>query len=393
MSARRLSSSLEGSALSVTAAVEDHRRLIATSTPGVYRRGSRYAYRYTDASGRTRQGSARTLAEARRLKAQCETEASRGERHETSRLTLSAYAAQWLSTYQGRTTRGIRVETLADYRHELGLYALPLLGKLRLAEIEPRHIKALAALVSDGGRRKPRTVKLAIAPLRALLATAVEDGLIRSNPASGVRVAQPDALQEEPEDAPEGRALTPEQLARLIAEVPAQHRPFVTFVAQTGLRIGEAIAVQWRDVDLDEGTLHVRRRYYRGAYAPPKTRYGRRVIPLTPGMTTLLCERRATFEPAPAALLWPSRSGRPINADNARARVLKPAAVRAGVSWASWHTLRHTCGTLLFREGWSIKAVQHYLGHHSAAFTLAVYVHFLPGDMPCNAFLDGITAL
>jgi hypothetical protein len=47
-------------------------------------------------------------------------------------------------------------------------------------------------------------------------------------------------------------------------------------------------------------------------------------------------------------------------------------------------------GTLLFRGGWSIKAVQHYLGHHSAAFTLAVYVHFLPGDMFSNAFLDGI---
>jgi Phage integrase family len=70
--------------------------------------------------------------------------------------------------------------------------------------------------------------------------------------------------------------------------------------------------------------------------------------------------------------------------------VLKPAASCAAVPWASWHTLRHTCGTLLFREGWSIKAVQHYLGHHSAAFTLAVYVHFLPGDVPSNAFLDGI---
>jgi integrase len=137
-----------------------------------------------------------------------------------------------------------------------------------------------------------------------------------------------------------------------------RHRPFVSFVAQTGLRIGEAIAVQWRDVDLDAGLLHIRRRYYRSAYAPPKTRYGRRVLPLNP--------------------------------DSTRARVLKPAASRAAVPWASWHTLRHACGTLLFREGWSIKAVQHYLGHHSAAFTLAVYVHFLPGDMPSNAFLDGI---
>jgi integrase len=300
------------------------------------------------------------------------------------RDSRSPYANEWLSSYQGRTSRGIRVETLADYRHELGLYALPLLGGLRLGEIEPRHVKELAALVSDGGRRKPRTVKLAIAPLRALLATAVEDGLIRSNPAAGVRIAQPDTLEEDLNHAVQERALTPEQLARLIAEIPESHRPFVTFVAQTGLRIGEAIAVQWRDVDLDSGLLHIRRRYYRSAYAPPKTRYGRRVLPVTPAMAALLRSRRDLLEPGPAELVWPSRTGRPLNPDSTRARVLKPAASRAAVPWVSWHILRHTCGTLLFREGWSIKAVQHYLGHHSAAFTLAVYVHFLPGDMPAT---------
>ena len=379
--------------MSATLVAEDHRRLIATSTPGIYRRGTRYAYRYTDASGRARQGSARTLAEARRLKAQRETDAARGERHETSRLTLADYAEEWISSYQGRTSRGIRIETLADYRHELGLYALPLLGGLRLAEIEPRHIKELAARVSDGGRRKPRTVKLAIAPLRALLATAVEDGLIRSNPASGVRVSQPDTLRGDSEEAAEDRALSREQLMRLIEEIPDAHRPFVAFVAQTGLRIGEAIAVQWRDIDFDSELLHVRRRYYRSAYAPPKTRHGRRVLPLTPTMAAFLSARRDLLGTAPGQLIWPNRAGRPLNADNARARFLKPAAARAGVPWASWHTLRHTCGTLLFREGWSIKAVQYYLGHHSAAFTLAVYVHFLPGDMPSNAFLDGIVAL
>ena len=317
--------------MSTTVAAEDHRRLIATSTPGIYRRGTRYAYRYTDASGRTRQGSARTLAEARRLKAQRATDAARGERHETSRLTLAVYANEWLSSYQGRTSRGIRVETLADYRHELGLYALPLLGGLRLGEIEPRHVKQLAALVSDGGRRKPRTVKLAIAPLRALLATAVEDGLIRSNPAAGVRIAQPDTLEEDLNHVVQERALTPEQLARLIAEIPESHRPFVTFVAQTGLRIGEAIAVQWRDVDLDAGLLHIRRRYYRSAYAPPKTRHGRRVLPLTPAMAALLRSRRHLLAPRPdgARLAQPHRSA-PQSGQHARSRAQTSRVARRG---------------------------------------------------------------
>jgi hypothetical protein len=110
-------------------------------------------------------------------------------------------------------------------------------------------------------------------------------------------------------------------------------------------------------------------------------------------MAALLRSRRDLLEPGPTELVWPNRIGRPLNPDSTRARVLKPAASRAAVPWASWHTLRHACGTLLFREGWSIKAVQHYLGHPSAAFTLAVYVHFLPGDTPSNAFLDGVIGM
>jgi integrase len=61
---------------------------------------------------------------------------------------------------------------------------------------------------------------------------------------------------------------------------------------------------------------------------------------------------------------------------------VKPAAKKAGVPWAGPKTLRHTAATLLFRDGWNPKQVQKFMGHHSAAFTLATYVHLLPDDMP-----------
>ena len=72
-------------------------------------------------------------------------------------------------------------------------------------------------------------------------------------------------------------------------------------------------------------------------------------------------------------------------------RVLKPAARRAGVPWAAFHTLRHTCATMLFRNGLNAKQVQMWLGHHSPAFTLAVYVHLLAEDLPNPGFLDELT--
>jgi integrase len=367
-----------------TATSRGRRELEKTSTPGVFKRGRGYVIRFRDPQGQQRQASARTLAEARRLRSELAADVSRGEYRPTTRTTFAEYAATWLETYQGRTTRGIRPETIRDYKAELDRFAIPLLGRLRMSEIEPRHIKQLASAVSDRGLA-PATVRLALAPVRALFATAVEEGVLRSNPTVGVRVAKPATLDED--DRPE-KALTDEQLGGLLAAVPEKYRPFVAFVSQTGMRISEAVAVRWSDVDLERGTVSVRRRWYRNEYAPPKTRQGRRTIPLAPSMSDLLARRHAAVARGDDDLVWPNDHGNSLDPANLASRVLKPAALDAGVPWASWHTLRHTCGSRLFREGWNVKAVQTFLGHANPGFTLSVYVHFFEDDMPSVAFLD-----
>jgi hypothetical protein len=65
---------------------------------------------------------------------------------------------------------------------------------------------------------------------------------------------------------------------------------------------------------------------------------------------------------------------------------------KAGVSWAGFHTFRHTCATMLFRHGLNAKQVQVWLGHYSPAFTLQTYVHLLPDDLSEVGFLDTLTA-
>ena len=87
--------------------------------------------------------------------------------------------------------------------------------------------------------------------------------------------------------------------------------------------------------------------------------------------------------------MFASQTGGYLDASNVAARVLKPAARRAGVPWAGFHTFRHTCATMLFRHGLNAKQAQMWLGHHSPAFTLATYVHLLPDDLPDPDFLDG----
>ena len=373
----------------------DGRRLVKTRYPGIYKRGGSYVVTYRDPAGKQRKRFARTLAEARDLRAALRADVARGEYRALSKVTFAEYAPEWLASYQGRTGSGIRPSSLDEYRRELGLGrdgrpngrgAVAYFGRVRLTEIEPRDVKRYAAVLAERGLT-PASVKHALAPVRALLATAFEEGLIRSNPAAGLRFAQRTV---EDADEEQAKALSPVELRALIEEVQPEWRLLVRFIAETGLRIGEAVALRWGDVDFARRRVKVRRRLYRGTFAPPKSKYGRRSVPLRRETARELAQRWESLgRPGESEPLFPSRAGTPLDASNLMASVLKPAARRAGVPWAGFHTLRHTCATMLFRAGLNAKQVQVWLGHHSPAFTLATYVHLLPDDLPSADVLDG----
>lgn len=353
--------------------------------PGIYRRGTRYAVRFRDPQGRVRQRSARTIAEAKALRATLQADVHRGEFRELSRMRFEDYAREWIRLYQGRTGRGIRSATKADYERALEARAIPFFERRLLAEIETRHIKEFATHLADGGA-SPATVRNLMAPVRALFATAVEEGLIRHNPAIGVRL--PGRRSDEP-DADVVKALTDPQLDALLAELDGTPRLMIRFLADTGLRVGEMLALRWSDLDFGSRRVQVRRRLYRGEEAGPKSRYGRRDVPLSQGLAQELWRHRAESRfPGDQDHVFSTSRGTPYRREAVYARMLKPAAERAGIPAATVHMLRHTCATRLFRAGLNAKQVQVWLGHHSPAFTLATYVHLLPDDLPDPVFFE-----
>jgi integrase len=359
-----------------------------TRHAGIFKRGDRYTARVRDRRGRVRRINGATIAEVKAKRAAFETDVARGEWRDQSRMTFAEYAREWVDTYSGRTSRGLRDETRVDYRKRLEQDAIPFLGRMRLAEITPADVRGLARHVAGRGVA-PNTVRLALAPAKALLATAVEDGLIRSNPAHGVRIAAAQVVDQEEEH--KAKALTEAELVSLIEHTPAEWRLLIRVLGQTGLRISELIALRWSDIDLGHQRIHVRRRVRNGRVGPPKSRYGRRSVPVTPALTRDLWARRKAAEHAQDGdLLFPSATGGFLDRANLHRSVLKPAARAAGVEWAGFHTLRHTCGTLLFRHGLNAKQVQLWLGHHSPAFTLATYVHLLPDDLPIVDVLENV---
>src|SRR5690348_6683175 len=99
----------------------ESQRLVKTGTPGIYKRGGSYVVVGRDLRGRQVKKFAKTLAQARVKKAELRADVARGEYRPTSRVSFADYAARWIATYDGRTARGIRSDTLDAYRRDLGL--------------------------------------------------------------------------------------------------------------------------------------------------------------------------------------------------------------------------------------------------------------------------------
>src|SRR5829696_4745922 len=361
-------------------------RMEKTKTPGIYKRGSRYAFSYRH-NGKQRWESFRTLDAARRAKRAREAARDVGELHEQSRVPFREYAEEWVERHRG--SRGFRESTRDDYRRDLRRYAFPYfderLGR-RLSEVTPRDVANFLAWLTDereqGKRLADATVRRIFAPVRSSLATAVREGLIRHNPATGAQAPHRPKVDDADEE--EVRALTTEQLAAFLDLVHPRHRTLFHFLAATGLRWGEATALRWKDLRLDGSApvVRVRRELYRGRIEPPKTRSGKRDVPLDAELVVELRERRKESEwGREDDLVFPSQVGTPLNHSNVRSRVIKPVAEEVDAPWATAHTFRHTCATLLFAGGKNAIQVQEWLGHHKASFTLDTYVHLLDKDL------------
>lgn len=392
------------------------RPLEKTKDPGIYKRGNKYVVIYRDPVGRQRKQSADTLAEARTLKATLTADVKRGEYRALSRISFVEYAPDWIKAYEGRTDRGVGASTREDYAAALGVDpesfepvtpvrgAIAFFGRMRLAEIELRHVKAYAAELKDDRNLAPASVAKMIAPVRALFADAVGEGLIRSNPATGLRISRRRENEGEDEQV---KALAEDELHRFLEGVDQDWRLFFAFLSQTGLRIGEAIELRHGDV---EGCwVAVSRRYSRGKVGLPKGRK-KRTIRLTEDMARRLWQVRKDKHAGSGDLVFTSERGQRICPSNLMSRVLKPATVDAGLgvwvktaagrraeSWVGFHTFRHTCATMLFRGqrdkatgsyvgGWNAVQVQKFLGHTDPGFTLRTYVHLLPEDLPEPVF-------
>jgi integrase len=292
-------------------------------------------------------------------------------------ITVAEAAEVWLARGRGQTgpwARSTReryeriVRQCLDRAPEPGV---PAIGGVRLAELT---VDTVADWSAANERVMARTsASIALLTLRQVLRFAVRRGWMPLNPATLLEPAEKPRWRPQHVDILEG-----DDLARVLDHAHS-YRALFTFLAFTGLRIGEALGLTWRDVDTDAGLVRVHRQLTRyREHGRLKTEAGRREVILAAPVLRLLREvwlgsgRKGADD-----FVFVNADGRPHDYRKV-GRAFRVAVDQAGVRGAgrlSLHSLRHGYASLLIGSGLDVVFVSRQLGHAKADVTLRVYAH------------------
>ena len=266
----------------------------------------------------------------------------------------------------------MKYATQKSYAYFLRVHLIPALGDYLLRDISREPVQTMLNAKLAAGLAWETVHHLQCA-LSKILGTALEWGYIEANPVRMTRLPRRRRSYAK-------AVLTPEQLRLLVARLPEPSRSLVFLLMLTGLRIGELLALRWRNVDLTSGLVRVEETVYEGHFDEPKSRHSVRLIPLGPIAVAMLAGRRRQLLADPSSLVFSSRTGGTLDRRTLLSRQLKPAAKAVGLDNVTWHLLRHSNATLHDSIGTPLGTVQALLGHSSSEITRQVYLHSLAAD-------------
>jgi integrase len=296
--------------------------------------------------------------------------------------TFHEFASEWFERQAvegGRHGDGLSDTGKAALRWVISNHLLPAFASRRLDQITVEDVDRYRLRKVREGKLGVTSINKTLATLAAILETAVEYELIGRNPARGRRRRLPAAAPRRSWlDRVDHIAALLDAAGKLDAKAKVsrgQRRALLATLTFAGLRIGEALSLRWRDVDLARGTITVR---------AAKTDAGVRVVNILPVLSDELHDYRAHTDAPGGALVFGTATGRHQGATNVRRRVLAKAVVQANAKLAEQdrerlpdgltpHSLRRTFASLLFALGEAPPYVMAQMGHTTPSLTLAIY--------------------
>jgi len=350
-------------------------------------RPGRWLVDYRDHAGKRRWITCASREEAKaRLSEVLKIQPHREHSSVSADITCSGYVADhWLPAVKASSKR----RTVEVYSGVWARHLEPELGARKLRTVEAPQIRRLLSEKMHGGAAR-ESVRLMMAVARAMFGQAVEDGVITTNPASGhgkrLRLIESKSGKQERVKAMDG-----DQLGAFLAASVSEPRYTDLFLclARTGLRLGEALGLQWRDLDLKAGTARIVRAFSKRHHETPKSGHGR-TVKLSPELVARLRSRLAESdherEDAP---VFTTGIGTCLDESKVRKAMDRILAV-AKLSHFSPHDLRHTFASQHLQAGTPVDWVQRQLGHASISLTVDTYGRWLPSTADHADKLDAI---
>ena len=242
----------------------------------------------------------------------------------------------WYQTYCRHT---LRITTRTDYENRIYNHIIPEIGKIPLNKLSQSDLQQFYAKEKTDGRKlhaktygkglSERTIRGIHANCRTALQRAVQEGLIRTNPAVGCKLP--------PKKAREMQVLTQNEIIRFLHQAKEEgYYELFLLELGTGMRRGEILALKWSDLNFKTGELHIERQVY--------------IIKAE----VIISE--------------------PRNPSSVRKR-LQLSLERAGCKKVRFHDLRHTFATMALEHGMDVKTLSATIGHVSSVTTLDIYSH------------------
>ncbi len=258
--------------------------------------------------------------------------------------------------------------TLDGYNSYLNYHIKPFFKHFKLSEITP-------AMISKFVKKKqaddyaPRTINDLLTLIKTIMNFAVENGYLAKNPIEKVKKLK---LPNK-----EMKFLNTEEIEKVLKTAEKfypKFYPLLLTAIMTGMRRGELLALQWKDIDFENKKITVNKSLYKGEIQNPKTKRSNRKINMSDNLAKVLLELRKNDND----IVFQSATGTYKDGKNMVAREFNPCLEKAGVKKIRFHDLRHTFASFLIAQNMPLKYIQAQMGHESIQTTSDRYGHLMP---------------
>lgn len=323
-----------------------------------------------------------TLRDGRRWVREQQNNLENGTLANPNRVLFKNYIPHWKDHMEAKIERKeLKASVLKDYMSIVNRHLLPTFGNMKLSNITVIALNTFFDKVlrkANGERHAPNTIRNVRRVLNSVMKLARTENLIGFNPVlelPPIKGANADTRT----------SLTTKEAKELLEGAKAYYEkkkgykntnvsiyPFLCLALHSGLRIGEALALQWDDIDTQENTIRISKALNKeGQLQTPKTEHGYRTLCIPPEVIELCLSLNDGLSP----YVFHTKTGTPISIHNME-RGLRNVLKFANIDRNSLpHELRHTYATTARANGADIVDIQYALGHAKASTTLDFYQH------------------